>query len=384
MPPVGLYIHLPFCRTRCAYCDFTVVPLGGGGRVAAYFDALHRQLRRLAADHPAPLATLYLGGGTPSAVDPAYLCRLLDEVRTLFNVAFDAEVTVEVNPGDGATVFVREVAAAGVNRLSIGAQSFSDAELALLGRRHTVAEIYRTVEAAAAARIDNLSLDLMVGLPGQEAAQVAANVAAVVATGAPHLSAYLLHLEETVPMARRVRAGRLTLPPEASVAEQYRTLHRCAVEAGLAAYEISNFARPGLASRHNLGYWRCDPCLAAGLGAHGMRWLPDGTGWERWANETDLDRFLAAIAGGADGVATRETITGRTALGEWTMLRLRLAAGVARAALAARHGDGAAAWLEDRLAPYRERGWIVETDTGWRLTVDGWLFSDTVFCDLFE
>ncbi len=383
MPPTGLYIHLPFCRTRCPYCDFTVIPLGDGGRVATYFDALHGQLRQLAATDPGPLATLYLGGGTPSAVKPVYLCRLLDEVRTLFDVAPDAEVTVEMNPGDGATALVREVAAAGVNRLSIGAQSFSDVELTRLGRRHTVAEIYRTVEAAAAARIDNLSLDLMIGLPGQDAAQVAANVAAAVATGVGHLSAYLLHLEETVPMARRVRAGRLSLPPEASVAEQYRTLHRCAAEAGLAAYEISNFARPGAASRHNLGYWRCDPCLAAGLGAHGMRLLPGSDCWERWANETDLDRYLAAIAGGSDGVATRETITGPTARGEWTMLRLRLAEGVARSALAARVGDGAVSWLEDRLVPYRERGWVVETPAGWRLTVDGWLFSDTIFCDLF-
>jgi len=383
MDAAGLYIHLPFCWTRCSYCDFTVVPLGDGAQVTAYFDALDCQLHRLAAGHRGPVTSLYLGGGTPSAVAPAHVVGLLDTVRTLFDLTPDAEVTVEVNPGDGATGFVREVACAGVNRLSIGAQSFDDTELRRLGRRHAVAEVYRTVEAAAAAGIDNLSLDLMVGLPGQDADRVAANVAAAVATGASHLSAYLLHLEERVPMARWVRAGRLALPPEVSVAEQYRTLHRCAAEAGFVAYEISNFSRLGAASRHNLGYWRCDPCLAAGLGAHGMRWLPGSVGWERWANETDLDHFLAMIAGGADGVATREVITGLTARGEWTMLRLRLAAGVGHVALAARYGDGAVAWLEDRLAPYRERGWVVETDSGWRLTVDGWLFSDTIFCDLF-
>jgi len=383
MDAAGLYIHLPFCRTRCPYCDFTVVPLGDGGRVAAYFDALHRQLRRLAALHPDPLATLYLGGGTPSAVAPERLCGLLDLVRDLFDLTPGAEVTVEVNPGDGATTFVREVACAGVNRLSIGAQSFDDGQLALLGRRHAVAEIYRTVEAAADAGIGNLSLDLMVGLPGQDPDRVAANVAAAVATGAPHLSAYLLHLEEGVPMARRVRAGRVRLPAEGSVAAQYRTLHRCAAEAGLAAYELSNFARPGARARHNLGYWRCDPCLAAGLGAHGMRLLPDGEGWERWANETDLDRYLATIAEGGDGVASRDRVVGATARGEWAMLRLRLAEGVARSALAARFGADAPAWLEHRLAPYRDRGWVTESETGWRLTVDGWLFSDTVFCDLF-
>jgi len=383
MDAAGLYIHLPFCRTRCSYCDFTVVPLGNGARVAAYFDALDRQLHRLAAGHSGPVTSLYLGGGTPSAVAPAYVVGLLDGVRTLFDLAPDAEVTVEVNPGDGATGFVREVACAGVNRLSIGAQSFDDIELRCLGRRHVAAEIYRTVEAAVAAGIDNLSLDLMVGLPGQDADRVAANVAAAVATGASHLSAYLLHLEETVPMARRVRAGQVHLPPEASVAEQYRILHRCASEAGLAAYELSNFARPGFEARHNLGYWRCTPCLAAGLGAHGMRLFPNGGGWERWANETDLDRLLATIAAGGDGVATRDRVTGPTARSEWTMLRLRLAEGVARDTLAARFGDQAPAWLDDRLTPYRERGWVAETKTGWRLTVDGWLFSDTVFCDLF-
>jgi len=384
MASVGLYIHLPFCRTRCPYCDFTVIPLAdGAGRVASYFDALHRQLRRLAADYGGGVTSLYLGGGTPSAVDSMHLCRLLDAVRTLFDLEVGAEVTIEVNPGDGSTAFVREVAAAGVNRLSVGAQSFDDTELRCLGRRHAVAEIYRTVEAAAAAGINNLSLDLMVGLPGQDPARVAANIGAALATGASHLSAYLLHLEETVPMARRVRAGRVHLPPEASVAAQYRMLHRCADEAGLAAYELSNFARPGAESRHNLGYWRCDPCLAVGLGAHGMRLNPDGDGWERWANETDLDRFLAAVGAGGDGIASRDRVIGTTARGEWTMLRLRLAEGVARDALADHFGDDGPAWLDRCLAPYRERGWVAESPAGWRLTLDGWLFSDTVFCDLF-
>ncbi len=385
MPATGLYIHLPFCRSRCAYCDFTVVPLAGGGdRVAAYFGALHRQLGQLASQFPGPLATLYLGGGTPSALDPGQVVRLLDEVHTLFGLKAGAEVTVEVNPGDGATPFIREVAGAGVNRLSIGAQSFDDAELTRLGRRHTVAEIYQTLAAAAAAGIDNLSLDLMVGLPGQDAARVAANVAAAAATGVPHLSAYLLHLEESVPMARQVRAGRLLLPAEGAVAEQYRTLHRAAAAVGLVAYELSNFARPGAEARHNLGYWQCRPCLAAGTGAHGMALLDDGCGWERWANETDLDRFLAAIAGGGDGIVSRDRVTGATARGEWTMLRLRLAAGVARAELAGRFGAGAVGWLERALAPYRGRGWVAESPAGWRLTVEGWLFSDTLFCDLFE
>jgi len=383
MDAAGLYIHLPFCRTRCPYCDFTVVPLGDGSRVAGYFAALHRQLDRIAAAYAGSVATVYLGGGTPSAVDSAYLCSLLDAVRVLFDLDPSAEVTVEVNPGDGSAALVREIATAGVNRLSIGAQSFDDGELTLLGRRHAVAEIYRTVEAATTAGIDNLSLDLMVGLPGQDVARVAANVAAAVGTGAPHLSAYLLHLEEQVPMARRVRAGRLTLPPEAAVAAQYRTLHQSAAEVGILAYEVSNFARPGFEARHNLGYWRCVPCLAAGLGAHGMRLLPEGAGWERWVNETHLDRFLAAIAAGGDGVTTHDRVIGATARAEWTMLRLRLAEGVARDILAARFGEEAPAWLDDRLAPYHDRGWVAETPVGWRLTVDGWLFSDTVFCDLF-
>ncbi len=384
MDAAGLYIHLPFCRTRCSYCDFTVVPLGEGGRVEAYLDALHLQLQRLTARHREGVTSLYLGGGTPSVVEPAHLGRLLDAVRGWIDLEADAEVTVEVNPGDGATSFIREVAAAGVNRLSIGAQSFDDAELALLGRRHAVAEIHRTVEAAVAAGIDNLSLDLMVGLPGQDPGRVSANVAAAAATGVPHLSAYLLHLEPEVPMARRVAAGRLTLPPEASVAEQYRTLHRCAAEAGLAAYELSNFARPGFESRHNLGYWRCVPCLAAGLGAHGMRLLPGVAAWERWAIETDLDRYLAAIAAGGNAIATRDRVTGTCARGEWSMLRLRLAEGVSRAALAERFGGDAPAWLEGALAPYGARGWVASSASGWRLTVEGWLFSDTIFCDLFE
>ncbi|RMF77774.1 MAG: radical SAM family heme chaperone HemW, partial [Nitrospirae bacterium] len=309
MEPSGLYLHVPFCRSRCPYCDFTVVAGAGEGRIAAYFEAVERQLVRLAATWPWPVATVYLGGGTPSAVAARHLCRLLEAVRRRLELLPEAEVTVEVNPGDAAGPFLREVAAAGVNRVSIGAQSFEAADLARLGRRHAVEEIPRALEAAAAAGIERRSLDLMVGLPGQDPEAVAANVARAAATGADHLSAYLLHLEPEVPLARAVAAGRLTLPSEASVADQYRTLHRAAAEAGFAAYEVSNFARPGCEARHNLGYWRCAPCLALGLGAHGMRPAAPG-GWERWANEAELDRFLARVAAGGDAIASRDPVAG--------------------------------------------------------------------------
>ena len=380
----GLYVHVPFCVSRCTYCDFNVVTLReAGGRVDAYFAALEEQLARVAARHAQlPLHSIYLGGGTPSAVAAARLLTLLDAIHRRFPVIAGCEITVEVNPGTGDAPFLRALAGSGVNRISLGVQSFRDADLRGLGRGHSAAQGSQAIELCLGLGFTNVSLDLILGLPGQDLDALEANLARAIATGAPHLSAYLLHLEDHVPMAAQVRRGERHLPAEETVAAMYRLLHDRLTAAGLEPYEISNFARPGRESRHNLGYWRCEPCIALGLGAHGMR-LVDG-GWERYANEGDLLRFLAAVAAGGDGVVTGERLPEEGARAEWVMLRLRLRHGVRQAELRRRFGPLAVAWLDERLAPAQRHGWLERDPEGWRLTPEGKLFSDEVFCELFD
>jgi len=379
----GLYVHVPFCVSRCTYCDFNVVTLrDAGARVEAYFVALQKQLVRLADRYPGlPLHSIYIGGGTPSAVPATLLLTLLAAIHRRLILAEGCEITVEINPGTGDAAFLRELVGSGVNRVSIGVQSFRDADLRGLGRGHSGDEAAGAIDLCHRLGFANVSLDLILGLPGQDLAALETNVRRAVATGVPHLSAYLLHLEDHVPMARQVRRGERRLPAEETVAAMYRLLHGHLAQAGMAPYEISNFARPGRESRHNLGYWRCEPCIALGLGAHGMRLV--GGGWEREASEPDLLRFIDDIAAGGDGVVYRERLQGGERRAEWAMLRLRLREGVGRLEMCRRFGDTSASWLDGRLAPFGERGWIVADDGGWRLTPEGMLFSDTVFCELF-
>jgi putative oxygen-independent coproporphyrinogen III oxidase len=380
----GLYIHVPFCRSRCTYCDFNVVTLReAGGIIPAYFAALHRQLATIAACRSSlPLHSIYIGGGTPSAVPAGHIVELLEAVQRQFTVGDGCEVTVEVNPGSGDEPFLRALHGHGVNRISVGVQSFVGADLRGLGRGHSVTDVDRLLALCRDIGIDNVSLDLIIGLPGQTLAALQSNLARAVATGVPHVSAYLLHLEDHVPMAAQVRRGERHLPPEETVADMFRILHERLDGAGLVSYEISNFARPGFESRHNLGYWHCEPCIALGVGGHGMR-LVDG-GWQREVNEADLHRFLAVIAAGGDGVAAREVLTERQAQAEWAMLRLRLREGVKREELGPCFGSTAVEWLDRRLQPHGARGWLEVDAIGWRLTAEGRLFSDTVFCDLFD
>jgi oxygen-independent coproporphyrinogen-3 oxidase len=382
-PSQGLYVHIPFCVSRCTYCDFNVVTLrAAGARVEPYFVALQQQLFRLADRHAdLPLHSIYIGGGTPSAVPAARLLALLEAIHRRLTLAERCEITVEINPGTGDEAFLRELLGSGVNRISIGVQSFLDADLRGLGRGHSGHEAARAIDLCQRLGFANVSLDLILGLPGQDLASLEVNVARAVATGVPHLSAYLLHLEDHVPMASQVRRGERRLPPEETVAAMYRLLHGHLGQVGMAPYEISNFARPGWESRHNLGYWRCEPCIALGLGAHGMR--VTGSGWEREANEPDLLRFIDTVAAGGDGVVYRERLPRSERLAEWAMLRLRLWEGVDRREMCQRFGDESASWLDERLAPYGDRGWIVADDAAWRLTPEGMLFSDTVFCELF-
>ena len=272
---LALYLHIPFCLSKCHYCAFNSQPLppGGGGEalVHDYLEALRRELQLAAPAMPAgeSLRSIYFGGGTPTILDPSCLCSLLSLSKRFFNWDESIEITVEANPATVTRAGLAELRRAGVNRLSLGAQSFAASELQLLGRIHGVADIDTACRDARAAGFANLSLDLIYGLPGQTLDGWRENLQRALDLRPEHLSAYGLKLEEGTLLAEEVAAGRLPEQSEEEDVAMWYETQRLTSAAGLERYEISNYARPGRESRHNLAYWLNQPYLALGAGASG-------------------------------------------------------------------------------------------------------------------
>ncbi len=280
MTAYALYLHIPFCRQRCSYCDFNTYTTLGDLQ-AAYVAALATEIRQVgalaaAAGDPRPAArTIFLGGGTPSLLSPEQLGDILAAAREAFTVQPDAEITMEANPGTVSGGTLAAYRALGVNRLSFGVQSALPGELALLGRAHDFAAAVEVVGLARAAGFDNLNLDLIYGLPGQSVADWAQTLAAVLALAAAepaitHISLYCLTIEPGTPMQRWLSGGTIPAPDADAAADQYELAGRELAAAGFGHYEISNWARPGRECRHNVVYWRNEPYLGLGAGAHGL------------------------------------------------------------------------------------------------------------------
>ncbi len=264
----SLYLHVPFCGTRCTYCAFNTY-IHAEGLIMPYIGAMCHELTWLAQTTPQPLHTIYFGGGTPSLLPAEAVARILDTCRQGFEVTNDAEITLEANPGAIDRGYLTALRESGVNRLSIGMQSAHTQELRLFARQHGVEAVARTVEDARRAGFDNVSLDLIYGVPQQTLAMWRESVSAALALNPEHLSMYALGLETGTPMARWVERGWLPTPDDDLAADMYDVADEMVSAAGLVQYEISNWARPGFACRHNLQYWRNDPYLGVGAGAHG-------------------------------------------------------------------------------------------------------------------
>ena len=274
MTAYALYLHIPFCRRRCSYCDFNTYTTLGDLQVD-YVAALAREIAQVGAAGGRPaVRTIFFGGGTPSLLSPVQVEMLLDAARAAFAVDPAAEITMEANPGTVDVGYLSAVRALGVNRLSYGVQSALPGELALLGREHSFAEAVAAVDAARAAGFDNLNLDLIYGLPGPSAADWRRTLDAVLplADGTSvvtHISLYCLTIEPGTPLQRGVSDGGIPLPDPDTAADQYEMAGETLAAAGFGHYEISNWARPGRECRHNLVYWRNEPYLGLGAGAHG-------------------------------------------------------------------------------------------------------------------
>ncbi|MCL6452465.1 MAG: radical SAM family heme chaperone HemW [Alicyclobacillus sp.] len=370
--PTSLYVHIPFCRSRCFYCDFTTY-VAPRPEVDAYLNHLERELEMLGAKTRTSLQTVFVGGGTPTFLTTGQLDRLFQAIHHNFRLVSDAEVTVEANPGTVTPEKLERLAAAGVNRISFGAQTFDESLLLAIGRSHDRAAIEESVRLARESGFSRINLDLMFGLPDQTTDAVRRAVEACLALDVPHLSAYWLKVEPGTPFARWHDEGLLALPGEDAEAEMYELVRDLLATAGLRQYEVSNFARPGEEARHNLVYWRNEPYWAAGVGAHGY------VRGRRTANVTSLVDYAKHVASGALPVAEVHDVSPAEAAEDTMMLGLRLREGVHVDTFRRRHGALPAELFPEALARLEAHG-LVETTAGHvRLTHRAYPVANIVF-----
>jgi len=370
---LGFYLHVPFCVQRCHYCSFNTAPLEAG-QMDPYLRALHGELDVLGGLSWAgdvTIATVFLGGGTPSLLEPEALAAILDDLRARWRLADGAEVTVECNPESVTRERLARYRAAGVTRVSLGVQALDDTVLKTLGRLHDARGARAAFDAARDAGYDDVSVDVMYGLPGLAVDAWVSDVERVLAWDPDHVSAYALTLDGGSPWGA---GGVENLPAEDDVVAQYWALTRAAAARGFEHYEISNYARPGHRARHNLGYWRAGEYLAAGPGACGF------VGDVRYGNIKPLTRWRAAVDAGTLPVETSERLTPRQRLAERLILGLRTSDGVPAAWLAERTASEPA--LARRIDEWERAGHLVADGARVRLTESGFILSDALFVDL--
>jgi putative oxygen-independent coproporphyrinogen III oxidase len=387
--PTAAYIHIPFCRRRCYYCDFPIFVVGdrktgaNSGNIQRYVEQLGQEIAAQ-VNYNRPLETIFFGGGTPSLLTVEQLGQILDWLATKFGIATGAEISMEIDPGTFDLIQLQGYRQAGVNRVSIGVQAFQDNILQLCGRSHTVADIYQAVELIHQGGITNWSLDLISGLPQQTLADWIFSLEAAIKLNPHHISCYDLIIEAQTPFAKQYQPGDTPLPSDETTAQMYRTAQRILTAAGYAHYEISNYAQVNYQCRHNLTYWHNLPYYGFGMGAASYlagyrftrprktqayyQWIADRCDWQV-ESTSEADRFLETL-----------------------MLGLRLAQGVRLDSIEAEFGSAKLDRLLKCVQRYQRQGWveIVNSDN---LTLDKWLrlsdpegllFSNVVLAEIFR
>jgi oxygen-independent coproporphyrinogen-3 oxidase len=371
--PRALYVHVPFCIRRCAYCDFATAPYDAAS-ADRYLERLARELERVPRD--ATLDTIYFGGGTPTSLSEAQLAALLAAVRARVSGARE-EWTCEANPESVTPAKARLLRDAGVDRVSLGAQSFDPQVLQALGREHAPEHVFRALEILRDAGFRRLTLDLMFAAPGETDAQLASDLAQLAALRLEHVSAYCLTYENGTPLTRMREEGRVTPQTDDVELVQYRLVREALAAAGLPQYEISNFARPGCESKHNLVYWRGEEYFGVGLGAGSYE---HGT---RRSNTRLLDEYLSDWRGSPHPPHEAETLDAAAKARERVILGLRLRRGIDAGAWRARTGFTLAELYPDRqLDRLVDQGLLERQGDSFRLTERGLELADEVFVHL--
>ena len=398
--PIGIYISVPFCKAKCTFCNFAS-GVFGAERMQQYVDRICREIRssqvatqKISASLPRAVDTIYFGGGTPSLLSAQQFQEIFQHLRGEFEVAGDAEITLECAPGQLSDETLYELLRQGLNRISFGVQSFVDRETAAVGRLHTQQQCEDEFARVRVAGIDKINIDLIAGLPHQTAQSWQYSVEQAIGSGAPHISVYMLEVDDESRLGREMleqgsRYGASAVPNEDETAEWYQEACASLHAAGVHQYEISNFARPGHRSRHNLKYWQREPYIGFGLDAHSM--LRAGEEAVRFANTSDLDEYLGnageitpfRLLESAPAVAADVDVIGREeAFEESLFLGLRLNDGVDLDTLRGRFGDAMLRDAMPALLEVRDAGLLEVSFDRIRLTPHGRVVSNEVFSRL--
>ncbi len=401
-PPQAVYVHIPFCRRRCFYCDFPIYVVGDRGlqhpeqspsnTITTYLAALHTEIHRTPKQNTAPLQTVFFGGGTPSVLTGAQLGGILAGLDRQFGLDQNAEISMEIDPGTFDFAGLQAYQQAGINRFSFGLQAFQPALLAACGRAHTVADIARSLDYIQQAGITNYSLDLISGLPHQTIAQWQDSLQQAIAHTPTHISTYDLTIESGTVFGKRYRPGDQPLPTDEATAEMYRLAHRILSDAGYAHYEVSNYAKPGYQCQHNRTYWANASFYGFGMGATSYlrgdrRARPRQLqAYGDWVREFDPD-------------PAPNPLSPNELLLDTLMVGFRLAEGISVKSLRTQFGDRLIQQMGQCLERYRQSGWVeairdgqtqthvdnwLELDRIRLSTPEGFLFSNVVLVELFD
>ncbi|MFQ3638090.1 MAG: radical SAM family heme chaperone HemW [Cyanobacteriota bacterium] len=385
--PTAAYLHIPFCRRRCFYCDFPISVVGDrargetSGTIAQYVDVLEREILITEKIGRSPLETVFFGGGTPSLLSVAQVDRLLTVLARRFGIAANAEISMEIDPGTFDLSQVQGYAAAGVNRISLGVQSFQADSLQACGRTHRPEDIPLAVDLIRRAGLENYSLDLISGLPHLTLERWQENLNRAIALDPAHLSIYDLTVESGTAFAQRYQPGEAPLPTDESTAQMYRLAQQVLTQGGFQHYEISNYARPGFQCRHNRVYWENRPYYGFGMGAASY------VNHQRFSRPRTRREYFEWVDGleSAGGKLGQPTTPPQERLLDTLMLGLRLDEGLNLQWLEVEFGQAAIARILTCLQPHLQRGWVEQTPSHIRLTdPEGFLFSNVVLSDVFE
>ncbi len=384
--PTSAYVHIPFCRRRCFYCDFPISVIGNrqrgetSGTISLYVERLCEEIRATSPLGPA-LTTVFFGGGTPSLLSVPQLDQILSTLEQQFGLAADAEISMEMDPGTFDLAHIQGYCALGVNRISLGVQAFDDGLLEQCGRFHRVADVHRAVDAMHRSMVPSWSLDLISGLPHQTLAHWQGALESAIATQPHHLSIYDLTIEPQTPFGKQYQPGEQPLPTETATVDMYRLAQQTLTAAGYDHYEISNYAKPGYQCRHNRTYWENRPFYGFGMGAtsytQGQRVARPRTqqNYGQW-----VERYRHS-----GGVLDAPTLPISERLTDGLMVGLRLAEGIELLPLIDSFGSQFTTMLKTHLSPYLSSGQAVLEDNRLRLSdPDGFLISNTVIADLFN
>ncbi|SDH47223.1 coproporphyrinogen III oxidase, anaerobic [Alteribacillus persepolensis] len=372
MAPTAMYVHIPFCKQICYYCDFNKFYIDNQP-VTEYVQALKQEMTYAFQDKVLPLSSIYIGGGTPTALSIEDLETVLTDIHENTRLDKGGEFTVEVNPGEADADKLLMMKKLGVNRLSIGVQAFQNSLLSKIGRTHSAEEAQETIALAKKAGFENISIDLMFGLPGQTMEMWEETIQTMLALDIPHVSAYSLKIEEKTMFYNWYRQGALEPMPEDEEAQMYEKLTSLLFDAGYDAYEISNFAKKGYESQHNQVYWKNEEYFGFGAGAHGYL---DG---ERYMNTAPLNHYIKAVQHEKTAVKERHSVSLKEKMEEEMFMGLRMKKGVDDKRFKEKYGCSYLEVFENAVPALIKQGLLINTEGSLRLTEKGRLLGNEVF-----